>query len=400
MGTLSRAGEIMPQLARRVLSKGWTTSLDRRSYVKQCMSGLVLLPLIAILALGAKTASATTLQDLVRLRGLDRVYLHGLGIVVGLEGTGDTSKDSLVAAKPYAMLLENLGDPVSSLDQLEKADAFAIVYVSIEVPGFGAIDGDQLDVSVETLYNASSLKGGRLVFSPLRLPAPHSANPPIMAFAQGQIVIEGEDLTSGRIRNGGQMIRDIKTNPVSNGRVQLVLKDEYAGYPMAARLANIVNNTFDFSGVDRLAAAENAKSVHVLVPTADQQDPARFIAALLSTPVDPSLIDVGARIVINEKTGTILVTEDVEIGPVAVSHDGLTLTSISPEYEMLGLDPVAPLQGAWVGVDARKDHPGESMHLNSLLEALRRFNVPVKDQIEILYELQRSGSLHAEIISE
>lgn len=369
--------------------------------MKQILSGFALPVMVVIIALGAKTATATSVQDLVRMKGQDRVFLQGLGIVVGLAGTGDSSRDSWVAARPYAMLLENLGDPVSSLDQLKKADAFALVYVSMEIPGYGAVDGDQMDVRVDTAFNATSLEGGRLVFSPLRLPAPHAANPPIMAFAQGEIILEGTDLTSGRVRNGGQMVRDIKTNPVSNGRVELILKDEYAGYPMAARLADIVNSNFEFRGVERLAAAENAKSVHVLVPTADRTDPAPFIAALLKTPVDPTLIEVGARIVINEKTGTILVTEDVEIGPVAVSHDGLTVTSISPEYELLGLEQAEPAQGAWVGLDVRKDQqPGQSMHLNALLEALRGFNVPVKDQIEIIYELQRSGSLHAEIISE
>jgi len=369
--------------------------------VKQILSGLLLPVMVSILALSAKSAAGTTVQDLVRMKGQDRVFLQGLGLVVGLSGTGDSSKESWIAAKPYAMLLENLGDPVSSLDQLKKADAFALVYVSMEVPAYGALDGDRIDIQVETLFNATSLEGGRLVFSPLRLPAPHAANPPIMAFAQGAIVLEGDDKTSGRVRDGGQMIRDIKSNPVFNGRVELVLKDQYAGYPMAARLADIVNSTFEFSGVDRLAAAENAKSVHVLVPTADRTDPAPFIAALLSTPVDPSLIEVGARIVINERTGTILVTEDVEIGPVAVSHDGLTVTSITPEYELLGLEqPAAPSQSAWIGLDARKNIQGRPMHLNSLLEALRRFNVPVKDQIEIIHELKRSGALHAEIISE
>ena len=372
--------------------------LDRRSDVVMRIRGLMLLSLLLILALGARIDAGTTLQDLVRLKGHDRVFLQGLGIVVGLEGTGDTSKNSWVAAKPYAMLLENLGDPVSSLDQLEKADAYAIVYVSMEVPAFGAIDGDQLDVTIETVYNATSLKGGRLVFSPLRLPAPHAANPPIMAFAQGAVILEGTDLTSGRIRNGGQMVRDIKANPISGDRVQLILKDEYAGWPMADRLAGIINANFDFTGVDRIAGAENAKAVHVLLPTADRAQPAPFLAALLSTPVDPSLIDVGARIVVNERTGTILVNEDVEIGPVAVAHDGLTITSLSPGAGAQGTDGAMPAD--WVGIDARQDGAGSSMHLNTLLEALRRFNVPVKEQIEILYELRRSGALHAEIIDE
>jgi flagellar P-ring protein precursor FlgI len=385
-------------VARIVLLFRLRMVLDRRSDVVMRIRGLMLLSLLLILAPSARIDAGTTLQDLVRLKGHDRVFLQGLGIVVGLEGTGDTSKNSWVAAKPYAMLLENLGDPVSSLDQLEKADAYAIVYVSMEVPAFGAVDGDQLDVTIETIYNATSLKGGRLVFSPLRLPAPHAANPPIMAFAQGSVVLEGADLTSGRIRNGGQMVRDIKANPISGDRVQLILKDEYAGWPMADRLAGIVNANFDFTGVDRIAAAENAKSVHVLLPTADRTEPAPFLAALLSTPVDPSLIDVGARIVVNERTGTILVNEDVEIGPVAVAHDGLTITSLSPAAMTPGAEGLSPAD--WVGIDARQEGAGSSMHLNTLLEALRRFNVPVKEQIEILYELRRSGALHAEIIDE
>ena len=188
------------------------------------------------------------------------------------------------------------------MDQLKKADAFALVYVSMEVPAYGALDGDRIDVQVETLFNATSLEGrptGVLATATSRSARRESAH---HGLCQGAIVLEGDDKTSGRVREGGQMIRDIKSNPVFNGRVELVLKDQYAGYPMAARLADIVNSTFEFSGVDRLAAAENAKSVHVLVPTADRTDPAPFIAALLSTPVDPSLIEVGARIVINERT--------------------------------------------------------------------------------------------------
>ncbi|MCH2148961.1 MAG: flagellar basal body P-ring protein FlgI [Phycisphaerales bacterium] len=366
--------------------------------MNRCIQGLIVLPLLLVLALGARTDAGTTLQDLVRLKGHDRVVLQGLGLVVGLSGTGDTSKDSWVALKPYAMLLENLGDPVTSLNELRKGDSFALVYVSMEVPGVGAVDGDQLDVTVETIYNAESLKGGRLVFSPLRLPAPHATNPPIMAFATGSIVLEGDDLTSGRVRNGGQMIRDIKANPIAGDRVQLVLRDEYAGWPMSSRLANIINGTFEFTGVDHLAAAEDAKSVHVLLPTADRANPAPFLAALLSTPVDPTLIDVGARIVINERAGTIIVNEDVEIGPVAVAVDDLTFTTLSPSGIPMGGDDAQT--AGWVGLDARQDGGGTPTHLNTLLEALQRFNMPVWKQAALINELQRSGALHAEVINE
>lgn len=362
-----------------------------------CWLGVVL-----SLALGAGNAEATSLQDLVRLRGHDRVVLQGLGIVVGLNGTGDTSKDSFVAVRPYAELLANLGDPVGGLNELSKAGAFAIVLVQMEIPPTGAMDGTRLDVSVDTLFNAESLSGGRLVFSPLRLPRPHKDNPPIMAFASGPLVIESGAPTSGRVREGGQVIRDIRRNPVdSNGRLQLVIKEQYAGYPMAARLSDLVNSTMEFSGVDHLAIAENAVSIQVTVPTAEQAIPARFIAALMSIPVDPSLIETEARIVVNERTGTILVTSDVEIGPVAISHAGLTITTITPEPQPSALAP-AIQQSSWLSINAEKSPRSgtASTHLDTLLEALRQFNVPVADQIEIIYELKRSGALHAEVIHE
>ncbi|MDG2423470.1 MAG: flagellar basal body P-ring protein FlgI [Phycisphaerales bacterium] len=354
------------------------------------------------IALSAESADATSLQDLVRLRGHDRVVLQGLGIVVGLDGTGDTSKDSYVAVRPYAELLANLGDPVGGLNELSKVGAFAIVLVQMEIPPAGAMDGTRLDVSVDTLFNAESLAGGRLVFSPLRLPRPHKDNPPIMAFATGPIVIEGQTLTNGRVREGGQVIRDIRRNPVDpNGRLQLVIKEQYAGYPMAARLSDLVNSTMEFTGVDRLAIAENAVSIQVTVPTAEQAIPARFIAALMSIPVDPSLIETEARIVINERTGTILVTSDVEIGPVAISHAGLTITTMTPEPQPSALAP-SIRQSSWLSINAEKSPRSQSAstHLDTLLEALRQFNVPVSDQIEIIYELKRSGALHAEVIHE
>ena len=360
------------------------------------------LGVMVTIALCAGSAGATSLQDLIRLRGHDRVVLQGLGIVVGLTDTGDTSKDSFVAVRPYAELLANLGDPVGGLNELSKAGAFAIVMVQMEIPAVGAMDGTRLDVSVDTLFNAESLAGGRLVFSPLRLPRPHKDNPPIMAFASGPIVIEGDDLTSGRVRGGGQIVRDVKRNPVdSSGRLQLVIKDQYAGYPMAARISDLVNSSLDFSGIERIAVAENAVSVQVMVPTSERSSPARFIAALMSIPVDPSLIETEARIVINEKTGTILVTSDVEIGSVAISHAGLTITTMTPEPQPSALAPQVT-QSTWLSINAEKSPRTEttSTHLNTLLEALRQFSVPVADQIEIIYELKRSGALHAEIIHE
>ena len=101
----------------------------------------------AVLALGATTAWGTTMQDLVRIKGHERNVLTGMGIVVGLNGTGDTARDSLVAARPYSELLKNLGNTVRSLAELRAADAYAIVHVTMEIPATGVREGDRIDIS-------------------------------------------------------------------------------------------------------------------------------------------------------------------------------------------------------------------------------------------------------------
>ena len=353
----------------------------------------------AIVALGAKKAAATTVQDLVRIKGLERNVLTGMGIVVGLNGTGDKSKDSYIAARPYAELLKNLGNPVLSLDELAKADAYAVVEVSIEIPPTGAREGDRFDVTVSTLFNAKSLAGGKLIVSPLRLPRPDAPELLPMAFAEGAIVVEGLNARSGVIRGGGQMLQDIRTNPVTRaGTMTLVLKDQYAGYPVATLIAGAINDEFVVDGRNSLATAEDSKNVKILLPGADRSSPAQFIATLMTIPIDPSLIQTEARIVINEKQGIILVTGNVEVGPVGITHKGLTITSITPPPVPTPEEPQVETS-RWTGLDTTDKSSRNSTRLVELLEAFKQLNVPVADQIAIIHELRKTGALHAEIVT-
>ena len=359
----------------------------------------------AVVALGARPAaiSATTIQDLVRIKGLERNVLTGMGIVIGLNGTGDKSKDSYVAARPYAELLKNLGNPVLSLDELAKSDAYAIVEVSMEIPPTGVREGDRLDVTVATLFNAKSLAGGRLIVSPLRLPLPDAPNLEPLAFAEGSIFIEGLNQRSGIVRVGGQMLRDIRTNPITSvGTMTLVLKDQYAGYPVATMIANAINDEFVIDGVaavTMIATAEDSKNVKILLPAADRDLPAQFIASLMTIPIDPSLIQTEARIVINEKQGIILVTGNVQIGPVGITHKGLTITSITPPPEPTPEQPQVETS-RWTGLDTTDKLSRNSTRLVELLDAFKQLNVPVADQIAVIYELKKTGALHAEIVSQ
>ncbi|MHC4948883.1 MAG: flagellar basal body P-ring protein FlgI [Planctomycetota bacterium] len=335
----------------------------------------------------------------MRIKGHERNVLAGMGIVIGLDGTGDTSDDSFVAARPYSQLLGNLGNPVAGLEELAAADAYAIVKVTLEVPATGAREGDRFDVSVETLFNATSLAGGRLVVSMLRLPRPDHPDLLPMAFAEGPIVIEGANPRSGMTRDGGQMLVDIRTNPVTPaGVMTLVLKPQYAGYPVATTIAEAINEEFGIDGAADLAAVEDAANIRVQLPTPDRPRPARFIASLLTVPIDASLIQTEARIVINEKEGIILVTGNVEIGPVGITHTGLSITSITPEPEPTPLEPRVETR-RWAGLDTTDRSSRRSTRLVDLLAAFDQLNVPVDDQIAIIHELRKTGALHAEIVS-
>lgn len=373
----------------------------------------------AVVALGATAAPGSTVQDLIRIKGHEHNTLTGMGIIIGLDGTGDSSKDSFVAARPYAELLKNLGNSVSSIAELMRADAYAIVQVTMEVPATGVREGDQLDVYVDTLFNATSIRGGRLVVSPLRLPLPDSPDLVPLALSTGAVTIEGDNPRAGIVRNGGQMLRDIRTYPVTpSGTMGLVIKDQYAGYPVATTIAAAINDEFALDGLDQVAVVEDAKNIKVLVPASDRRDPANFIATLLTISIDASLIQTEARIVINEKEGIILVTGNVEIAPVGITHRGLSISSMTPGPA--GIDPAAAaLAGGgldraastalgvpdqsqaprrWTGLDTTGRKSRTATRLLDLLAALDQLMVPVEDQIAIIYELRKTGALHAEII--
>jgi flagellar P-ring protein precursor FlgI len=353
----------------------------------------------AVLALGASTATGATIQDLVRIKGHENNVITGMGLVIGLDGTGDTHRDSLIAARPYGSLLRNYGNALVTLKELDDADAFAVVQVSMDIPPEGVREGDRIDVNIATLYNATSLEGGVLVVSPLRLPLPDAPDLVPLAVAWGPVVVEGTNPRTGVVRAGGQMLSDIRTNPVTSaGTLGLVLEDQYAGYPVASIIASAINDEFLLDGRGRIAVVEDAKNIKVLVPAMERANPAEFIAALMTTVIDPSLIQTEARIVINEREGIILVTGNVEIAPVGITHRGLSINSITPGPG--AGSPAAGSLGAgrWTGLDTIGRESRNATRLLDLLQALDQLMVPVEDQIAIIYELKKTGALHAEIV--
>jgi len=356
----------------------------------------------AILALfGAGVARAATVQELVRVKGHERNTLVGLGIVIGLNGTGDRNKDSLVAARPFAQYLKNLDASVADLEELRRTDSFAIVQVSMTIPSLGAAEGDRFDVTVSSLFNAKSLAGGTLIVSMLRLPLPDASEIPVMAFAQGAIEVTAAAPRDGTVRLGGQMLRSVMGDPIqADGSVVLVLRDEFAGYPVATAVASVINEEMALLGERGLARAEDAKTIRIRVPTRDRADPTPLLSRVLTFHVDASMLRLPARVVVNEREGIIVVTDNVEIRPVAITHAGLQITTITPEPVGSPEFPVATTtRWAGVGTGPAGGSAGGT-RLADLLRAFDQLDVSAQDQIAIIYELRRSGALSAEIVNE
>ena len=161
--------------------------------------------------------------------------------------------------------------------------------------------------------------------------------------------------------------------------------------PLLARLLAAVQDA-------DVAVAQDAKNVKVLLPPNERGEPANFITTLLTIHIDPSLIQTEARIVINEKQGIILVTGNVQISPVGIAHRGLSITTITPEPVATVQQPIYT-ERRYIGLDTTQQQTRMSTRLLDLLSALDQLKVPVEDQIAIIYEMQKTGALHARIVT-
>lgn len=354
----------------------------------------VLTVLAAIVALFVQVprAQAVQVQDLVRIKGAEANKLVGMGIVVGLKGTGDGGK-SAAAMRSLAAAIQKLKDTTVTAAELKDAKNVALVMLSVSLPASGVREGDQVDVHISAI-GAKSLAGGRLFLCPMIGP---QANSPIYAFAEGAIVIEDKEVpTVGVIRKGAQLTKDIFVQYMDpNGRITLVLNDSVATLPMANNLTNLINGYLSPDGPN-VARAIDQKNVVVDVPVAERRDPAPFISSVLQTYIDPQMINTGARVVVNEKTGTIVFSHDVQISPVGVTHKGLSINMITPEPPATPETPRVERQHT-IAIDPENRGGAK---LADLIKVFNQLKVDASDRIAIIKEIHRSGKLHAQLIIE
>lgn len=370
-------------------------------------SALVILVLLAVLNVSLPVAGLTRIRDISRPLGERNNKLIGHGFVIGLNGTGDG--DSLVTMRPLRELLEKLGNPVDLVDLNPKNVAY--VMVTADLGRHGVRDGDKIDVNVHSIDKAKSLAGGTLVITELL--SLYHADPRRYGWAQGPISIpDSQSPTSGIVIAGGDIETDVFYNFVDResypGKAifTIVLDEDQASWQVSKAVADIINeealapgvgqedDLADAAKLEPTAIALGPKNIEVLIPQKQGGNPSAFIARIMNLPVD--LPDPEAVVVINKKTGVIVITGNVEIAPVIVHVNNLSIRIIEPEPIPRPGQPVFS-QTEWTKFDTAD---GGEVKLQQLIDALDKLNVPVQDKINAIYEINRAGALRASIRTE
>ena len=337
----------------------------------------------------ASVARGSRIADVTRLGGQRTNVITGLGLVYGLRGTGDGG-DFQPAIKRLAAMLSKFDDGTTSVLELGGVRNVALVALTATIPANGAKAGDALDVRITSVGSAKSLAGGQLYISPLQAPRPGKF--PVLALANGMVSIEDEQTqTVGLVKKGVVLETDLPNEGIDKGQFSLVIDEPSASWTMSSNIAKIINDSEDGQ---LWAYAVSEKEVIVRIPPAEQEQPDGFISRVQRLPL-PNVAGE-ARVQINERTGTLIITGDVEISPVIISHKGLTIATTIPKPVPSPLAPVTELTD-FVAVDPANSGGAK---LQDLIAALDQLKVPVADRIEIVKELHKTGKLHAKLLFE
>jgi flagellar P-ring protein FlgI len=360
----------------------------------------IALAALAILACAVTTAAATSrIKDLASIEGIRQNQLIGYGLVVGLNGTGDTLNNAPFTKQSLQGMLERLG--VNIRGQQLRTGNVAAVMVTANLPPF-ATQGTRIDVTASALGDAKSLLGGTLLVTPLL-----GADGNVYAVAQGSLAIggfqvEGEAAkitrgvpTVGRLPNGAIIEREIEFSLAKLGQLRLALRN--ADFTTAKRIAIAVN---DYIG-SPVAEPLDPSTVELTLPKKFPQNLVAMLTEIEQLQVEP---DLAAKIVIDERSGVIVIGRDVRVSTVAVAQGNLTVTiSETPQVSQpapfsRGKTVVAPRTHVGVVEEGKKlalVHEGVS--LQQIVDGLNALGIGPRDLISILQAIKAAGAIQADI---
>lgn len=386
----------------------FNSSINIDSFLYSGKAARVVLPFFAIIFLifppvadcqQTDTTLSVRVKDLADIEGVRSNQLIGYGLVVGLNRTGDRVQQNIYARQTLQNLLERMG---ISADSGLKPENIATVLVTATLPPFSR-QGSKIDVTVSSIGDARSLQGGTLIITPLK-----GVDGQVYAVAQGSVSIGGISAggngnsveinhpTVGRVPNGATVERAVPTELAANNQLTLVLRSD--DFSTAAKLNNAVNEKFG-AGTSK---ALDGRNIEVNLPAKFTDNRVGFIAELENLRLTPEKI---AKIIINERTGTIVMGREVRIAGVAISQGGITVR-IGTQYEISQPNPLSRTGETQIvpqtTVEVKEKKP-ESLILpdgatvDEVVRGLRALGVSARDVISILQAIKSAGAMNADL---
>lgn len=356
---------------------------------------------LLILLAGNTAFASSRIKDIGHFAGVRSNSLSGYGLVIGLNKTGD-KRQTFFTQQTLINMLERFGLTLNNPSI--RVENIAAVMVTTDLGAFEK-PGSRIDVTVSSIGDATSLQGGILLQTPLIAPDGN-----VYAVAQGPLVLGG--FAAGSSTNG------VTVNHPTVGRIPngaTVERAVLAGMPQTLESLELVLDRSDFTTVKRTTEALNAsfgrpiasaldgRSIRLAVPADFQHRPVEFMSAVEGVAVD---IDTKAKVVVNERTGTVIIGSDVSISPVSISHGNLSI-QIETQFNVSQPQPFAPQSAATVVTPEQKVTAeeqksnfvtlGKGATVEDLIRALNALGVTPRDTIAILEALKAAGALQAEL---
>lgn len=365
--------------------------------------GWRLLVSAVVLGFTASPSYAERVKDIASVAGVRGNQLVGYGLVVGLDGTGDQTSQAPFTIQSIKNMLAQFGVvvPPNVNPQLKNV---AAVTVTADLPPF-AKPGQQIDVTVSSIANAASLRGGTLLLAPLR-----GADGEVYAMAQGNLIVSGFGIQGadgskitvnvpsvGRVPGGATVERSVPTNFSTEAAVTLNLNSP--DFTTATRLANNINEVLGAGTAETV----DAVSIRVAAP-ADPSQRIAFVSTLEQLEVSPG--EPPSRVIVNSRTGTIVIGSNVRVFPAAVAHGSLSVSiterkDVSQPNALSQGGRTAEVQRSELEVQqqtARVFKIESGVNLDSLVEAINRVGAAPSDLVAILEALKQVGALRAELV--